>query len=268
MPQLLQTLKTPVVKYSILGVLSFILLIILSTSFFTIKEGHRGIVTLNHKYYSTVTPGLNFKVPFFQKVYVLDVRTQSVDSAVVAGTNDLQKVNTAVNVNFIVDPNKVADVFSRTGFANVESLISKRIIETTTAVVAEYRAEDLLKQREIVKGRIVEDLRKKLTPYNILIEDVQITEFRFSEAYSKAIEEKQIAEQSALTAINNTKRVKEEAVQAIEKAKGQAEAIRIQTEAIQNSGGQSYVDLKAIEAWNGVLPTTMAGNSTPFIKLK
>ena len=91
--------------------------------------------------------------------------------------------------------------------------------------------------------------------------DVLITEFRFSEAYSKSIEEKQIAEQSALTAINNTKRVKEEAVQAIEKAKGQAEAI-------QNSGGQSYIDLKTIEAWNGVLPTTMAGNSTPFIKLK
>lgn len=150
----------------------------------------------------------------------------------------------------------------------IEKVISKRIIETTTAVVAKYRAEDLLKQREIVKNQIVADLSKKLVAYNIIVEDVQITEFKFSDAYAKAIEDKQIAEQSALTAVNNTRTVQEKAKQAIETAKGEAEAIRIQSEAIRENGGQAYLDLQAVKQWDGKLPVTMAGNGTvPFINV-
>lgn len=51
------------------------------------------------------------------------------------------------------------------------------------------------------------------------------------------------------------------------KQKGEAEAIKIQAEAIQTQGGAAYVNLKAIEKWSGALPVTMLGNSVPFINI-
>ena len=47
-----------------------------------------------------------------------------------------------------------------------------------------------------------------------------------------------------------------------------AEAIRISAQAIQNQGGAAYVNLKAIEKWDGKLPQYMlGGNTTPFVNV-
>lgn len=240
----------------------------LFSSFYTVQEGHRGVITHFNEYHGIAQPGLGLKLPYAQKVIEVDVRTLSSGERIVAGTHDLQNVSTEVNINYHLDPNAVATIYSKVGLGNIEKVITKRIIETTTAVVAQYRAEDLLKQREIVKNQIVADLSKKLVAYNIVVEDVQITEFKFSEAYAKSIERKQIAEQEALTAVNNTRTVQEKAKQAIEAAKGEAEAIRIQSEAIKQNGGQAYLDLQAVKQWDGKLPVTMAGSGTvPFINV-
>ena len=91
--------------------------------------------------------------------------------------------------------------------------------------------------------------------------------FNFSAAFDAAIELKVTADQNALAAENNLKKVKFEADQAIATAKGQAEAIRIQAEAINSQGGADYVQLQAISKWNGDVPTYMMGNSVPFINL-
>lgn len=76
------------------------------------------------------------------------------------------------------------------------------------------------------------------------------------------------ATQNALAAENNLKKVRFEAEQAVAKAKGEAEAIRIQVQAIQQQGGKDYVALKAIERWDGKLPTYMLGSNTlPFVNI-
>jgi uncharacterized membrane protein YqiK len=77
------------------------------------------------------------------------------------------------------------------------------------------------------------------------------------------------AEQNALASKNKLEQTKYEAEQRVATAKGEAEAIRIQSEAIQSQGGENYVQLQAIKQWNGVLPTTfIPGQSVPFINLK
>jgi regulator of protease activity HflC (stomatin/prohibitin superfamily) len=134
-------------------------------------------------------------------------------------------------------------------------------------VVAKYSAEDLLKKREFVKSDIENNLKASLAQYDIELEGVAITNFSFSTAFDEAIEAKQIAEQNALKAKNDLDRIKIEAEQKVTVAKAEAEAIKIQTEAIQANGGESYVRLKAIEKWNGILPT-YTGNTVPFIKVQ
>jgi regulator of protease activity HflC (stomatin/prohibitin superfamily) len=90
----------------------------------------------------------------------------------------------------------------------------------------------------------------------------------FSEAYEQSIERKQIAEQDALASKNKLEQVKFEAEQRIAQAEAEAKAIQIQAQAITQQGGQNYVQLKAVEKWNGVLPNYMMANSpVPFLNL-
>lgn len=257
------------IALTVTAVIGFIVaLVLLSSSVYTVNEGHRGVITHFNELHSIANPGLGMKLPFAQKLTEVDIRTLSSGEKVVAGTNDLQKVSTTVDVNYHLNAQAIGEIYSKVGLANIDTVVSKRILEATTTVTAQYRAEDLLKQREIVKNQIVVQLNKKLEPYHIIIEDVQITEFKFSDAYAKSIELKQIAEQAALTAVNNTRRVTEEAKQAVEEAKGKAEAIRIQAEAIKQNGGKEYLELQAINAWDGKLPNTiLGGQATPFINL-
>ena len=71
-----------------------------------------------------------------------------------------------------------------------------------------------------------------------------------------------------MTSRNKLEQVKYEAEQRVASAKAEAEAIKIQAEAITQQSGTNYVNMKAIEKWNGVLPTQMIPNATlPFINL-
>ena len=99
------------------------------------------------------------------------------------------------------------------------------------------------------------------------MEDIQITNFKFSPSFDHAIEEKQTAEQQALKAKNDLERIKVEAEQKITLARAEALTIQIQAQAIKEQGGTEYVQLKAIEKWNGQLPQVTSGN-TPLINLK
>jgi regulator of protease activity HflC (stomatin/prohibitin superfamily) len=145
-------------------------------------------------------------------------------------------------------------------------VIAPRIQEIVKAVIARFSAEELLVRRDVVKSEIANGLRQSLTQYNVVVEDIQITNFSFSQAFDEAIEAKQTAEQNALKAKNDLERIRVEAEQKIAMAQAEAEAIRIQAQAIKEQGGEAYVRMKAIEKWNGVLPQ-VSGGATPFINL-
>ncbi len=66
-----------------------------------------------------------------------------------------------------------------------------------------------------------------------------------------------------------TVQVQEQANQKVIAATAEAERIKIQAQAINSQGGADYVNLKAVEKWDGKLPTQMIPNATvPFLQLK
>ena len=210
------------------------ILTLLSSSFYTVKEGQRGIVTQFNKLASVEDPGLHMKVPFVQSVLMTEVRTLQATSTATASTIDTQNVSTGVSLNYHLEPSKVGLIYSQTGLDVEEKIIIPRIQEVVKAVVARYSAEQLLSKRDVVKSEINIQLTKMLSSYNIVLEDVQITQFNFSEIYYDSIEKKQIAEQAALTAINNTKRVTEEAKQAKIKKDAELRAQKKREKEMQN----------------------------------
>lgn len=237
-------------------------------SFYTVNTGTRAIIFRFGQIIDVTDEGLHLKLPFIDKRLIVDVRTQKASSPASAGTRDMQSVTTEVAVNYHLNAGSLAKIYAQSGLEVREKLIDPRIQEVVKAVVAKYSAEQLLVQREAVKTDIFINLKNSLAKYSIVVEDIQITNFSFSPAFDKAIELKQTAEQAALKAKNDLQRIRIEAEQKISMAEAEAKAIEIQSLAVKAQGGEGYVQLKAIEKWDGKLPQYSGSAAVPFIQLK
>jgi len=255
---------------NIKGIVAIVLLAIglIITPFcvYSIDSGERAIVRTFGSVSGVWDDGLHFKMPFVQSVIVVDIRTRKAHAPAQAASSDMQRVTTEVALNYHLNSEKLEEIYTKTGLDVEERIIDPRIQEVVKAVTAKFQADKLLIQREVVKGEIETLLKTSLLPYNVVVEAVQITDFKFSEQYNSAIEAKQTAEQNAQKAKNDLERIKVEAEQKIATSKAEAEAIRIQANAIKEQGGAEYVQLKAIEKWDGALPT-YSGSAVPFLKL-
>lgn len=241
---------------------------ILFASFTVVTAGHIGVqVTFGTVNQQTLSEGIHFVNPL-SSVKQVEVRlvTVSIKNAS-AGTKDLQQVHTDVVVYYRISGDKAAHIYKEFGLDLQDRVIMPIVSESFKAVTAHYTSEELITKRDQVSTQIKQELGDKLGKYNILVNDISIVNFGFSPEYQKAIEAKVIATQSKLQAEQDLARIEVEARQAVAKARGEAEAIKIQTEAINSQGGTAYVNLKALERWDGKLPQTMMGNSVPFVNI-
>ena len=150
-------------------------------------------------------------------------------------------------------------------------LLYKKLVK---ASVAKFNAEELVTKRETAKGVIAQAIRNTLTSNNILVENVFITDFQFSQAFASQIEQKVVAFQKFLTEQNNLRAVpviaNQNVVQAeaaaranIAKASGESEAIKIITGQLRSS--PEYLQWQTINRWNGQLPYASGSGAVPFL---
>ncbi|SAL66694.1 bacteriophage/transposase fusion protein [Caballeronia arvi] len=187
-----------------------------------------------------------------------------------AASKDLQSVHTDLTMNYRVDPARVLALYRNAPTLDYEvNYVQPAMFEVFKSVVARYTAEELVTKRQLVSEGILAGLRTKLQGYGLLIQDINMTNFKFSQAFDAAIEAKVTASQRAEQAERELARVKFEAEQQVEKARGEAESIAIQAQAVKTNGGEQYLRLQAINKWNGVLPTYMgAGAPVPFLNVQ
>jgi regulator of protease activity HflC (stomatin/prohibitin superfamily) len=209
---------------SIIGVVIIVASLIVG-SFTTIPAGHRGVVIR----FSAVTgrildEGLQTKLPFIDSVEKMSVQTQKYEADSFAVTNDLQDVNTTIALNWHLSPGMAGEVYKTLGLQFIDRIAAPAIQETIKQVTAKYNAEDLILRRDEVKAAITESLSNRLLERGIVTETVSITNFKFSETFTAAIEAKVAAEQAVLEATNKLERVKVEAQQREAEAKGEADA--------------------------------------------
>jgi len=209
----------------------------------TVPAGHRGVVIR----FSAVTgrvlsEGLQTKMPFLDSVVKMSVQTQKYEVKAASASQDLQDVSTTIALNWHLDPSMADEVYREIGLEYIDRIAAPAIQETVKQVTAKFNAEDLILKREEVKAAITENLSTRLRERGIVTEAVSITEFQFSSTFIAAIEAKVAAEQAVFEALNRLERVKVEAQQReeqeigeanarIAKAEGEAEYIRIVTEA-------------------------------------
>ena len=249
-----------------LGIVSgvaFFLFTIVAAAFTVISAGHTGVqVTFGEVNMTPLSEGVHFVNPL-SSIKDVDVRLQKSQlSGASAGTKDLQQVHTDIVVQYRLNAAKVPHIYKEFGLNVDDKVLGPGINEAFKSVTGHYTSEELITKRDEVSMSITEHLRAKMAPFNIDVSGVSLVNFGFSPEYQKAIESKVIATQNKLKAEQDLERIKVEANSRIAQAKGEAEAISIQAQAIQSNGGANYVQLQWIDKWDGKLPTTVLGGDT------
>lgn len=247
-------------------ILVIIAIIVINSCFFVVSPTERALkITLGRLSDTVYREGFHFKLPFFQTITIVDLTIDRADAIAKSASKDLQNIVTTVAVNYQINEAEILNMYKLVGVnhSSIESnVFSSAIQEAVKSATAKYTAEELITKRELVRNEIEGILKDKTKNYGLLISQVNIVNFEFSDSFDASIESKVRAEQDALTQRNKLEQVKYEAQQQIERAKAEAETIRISAEAIQKQGGAAYVQLKWIEKWNGQLPTTSLGDGT------
>ena len=250
------------------AILAFLAIIVLFGSFTIVKVGQVGVVLRTGSLNRTIDEGLHLKFPIIESVEKITVRTIKIETGASAASNDLQVVTSQIAVQYNVDPSAVADLYRTLGKNYRAKVIDPAIQDAVKETTAKFTAEELITRREEASDAMEGILKERLLEENILVTNVDIVNFDFSPSFNAAIEAKVTAEQKALEAENKLSQVEFEAAQRVATAEAEAEAIRIQARAINSQGGEDFVNLKAIEKWDGVLPTQFVPNSAvPFINI-
>ncbi|MBI2558854.1 prohibitin family protein [Candidatus Woesearchaeota archaeon] len=247
-----------ILKTAVIGVIIFMLL---WGSFFVVGPGEKGVIfnSFTGIRDKTFDEGLHFKLPLFETHYRFEVRTRIFRDQASAASKDLQVVSTEIALNYHIEKDKVNTLFKNIGSNYEERIIDPSIQEVVKAITAKHIAEELITKREVIKEEIKVNLRERLVKSYIILDDLSLTDFDFSEEFNRAIESKVTAEQLALKAQRDLERIKTEALQNIEKAKGESEAIRIINEQLLKS--PQYINYLTIQKWDGKMPLALGSGS-------
>ncbi|MDQ6685170.1 MAG: prohibitin family protein [Pseudomonadota bacterium] len=249
-----------------------IVLLWLLTPVAIVPSGSRGVMTTFGKPSPDVyDEGLHLRLPFSQDLHLMDVRIQKDEGDGDAASKDLQQVHTRFAINYHLEPKYVPQAFRE--IAQTTHEVASRIIvpaaqEAFKAVTARFTAEELITKRTDVREAIIALLKEKMTRHGLVLDEFAIVNFTFSPSFTQAIEAKVNAEQQKLKAERDLSRIQVEAEQKITSARAEAESLRLQKAEVT----PQLIDLRrienerrAIEKWNGVLPTMVGSGGVPFV---
>ena len=243
-------------KMVIWGVIGLFIITTIILSFTTVKSGEVGLrVRFGKVVDSSIKEGLNLKIPYIEKIAKVNIKVQKSELTTESSSKDLQTITTVLAVNYRVDSDKAAQLYKNVGNAYEETVLIPSIQESIKAVISRYTAEQTITSRNEVSDLCLEEIQTKVSKYGIVIEDFNIIDLDFTEAYNQAIEEKQVAEQKVLTAQQNLERAKVESEQKVVEAQATKDA----NELLKQTLTDEIIAKQFIEKWDGKLPTTYAG---------
>lgn len=243
-------------------VIAVVIAVTLCFSFTKVSAGHTGVISTFGKISDNVLQeGLHLKAPW-QKITKVDNRIIKLEVETESSTKDLQTVSTIIAVGYRIDTNMSYSIIKNVGKNYEDVIVTPAVNETLKAVTARYTAEECITLRSQLSKELVENIEGKLKEKGIAVDDVNIINFAFSEAYDKAVEEKQVAEQQLKKAETEKQAKIVEAQAAAEatltKAKAEAEANKVINESLTDK----VIRNNTISKWNGELPKVSGSGST------
>lgn len=256
-----------------------IALIFAISCFSFVPTGHTGVVTLFGKVEDyTLDSGVHFKNPF-ARVIKMDNRIQKESVELSCFSSDIQEVEVVFTLNYQISKEYAMNIYKTIGKNYFDTAVSPIITESVKTVAARYTAEDLINKRNELAMAIETDMKEKLLVFNIELVSTSIEDMDFTDAFTDAVEEKQVAAQNKLKA-------ETEAAQRVAEAEAEAQIRRVTAEAeayeiLQRAEAEAQANQKLAESitdrlieyryyevWDGKLPQMVMGESTtPMVQI-
>lgn len=256
-----------------------IALIFIISSFSFVPTGHTGVVTLFGKVEDyTLDSGIHFKNPF-ARVIKMDNRIQKESVELSCFSSDIQEVEVIFTLNYQISKEYAMNIYKTIGKNYFSTAVSPIITESVKTIAARYTAEDLINKRNELAMAIETDMEEKLLTFNIELVSTSIEDMDFTDAFTNAVEEKQVAAQNKLKA-------ETEAAQRVVEAEAEAQVRRVTAEAeayeiLQRAEAEAQANQKLAESitdrlieyryyevWDGKLPQMVMGESTtPMVQI-
>ncbi|MEO0887510.1 MAG: prohibitin family protein [Cyanobacteria bacterium J06648_10] len=258
-----------------IAAIATVVALVLASSFVIINPGQAGVLSvLGSAQDGVLLEGIHIKPPFVSYVDMYDITVQKFEVPAESSTKDLQDLKARFAINFRLDPMKMVEIRRKQGsLANiVNKIIAPQTQESFKVAAARRTVEQAITQRAILKEDFDDALALRLEKYGIDVLDTSVVDLTFSPEFSRAVEEKQIAEQRAQRAVYVAQEAEQEAQAEINRAKGRAESQRLIADTLKAQGGKLVLQKEAIEAWKAggaqmprVLVTSGETGGVPFI---
>lgn len=272
--------------------------IVLTQVFYTIDEGHVGIVKRFGEATTQVNPGLHTKVPFADSVEELEIRTRKNAESLKASTFEQMPVQAEVSVNWTVIRAEAFELYK--GYGGLDQfenrILDPRLRSATKDALARFKAEQIVQNRGQVIQKIEETLLTAMEDFPVKLDSVQIENLVLPAKYLQSIETKQTEKNLAAAEQHRLDRQKLEAQREVntaeaqrdaEKARADGSAYAIEVEAIAQAqairvqglaeaeamlkkaeaikANKTLVEYIKAQQWDGKLPTTVMGSGQDIL---
>ncbi|MDB5287124.1 MAG: protease [Mucilaginibacter sp.] len=217
----------------LLFVLGFFVLIVIFSSFVTVRQGTIAVITIFGKYQRILTPGLNFKIPLIENIYSkISIQNRSVELEFQAVTFDQANVYfKAMLLYSVLDQSEEAIknvAFKFVDERNLMQALIRTVEGSIRAFVATKRQSEVLILRRDIVEHVKEQLDAILESWGYHLQDLQLNDITFDDVIMKSM--------SQVVASNNLKAAAENEGQALlitktKAAEAEGNAIKISAEA-------------------------------------
>jgi regulator of protease activity HflC (stomatin/prohibitin superfamily) len=217
----------------VLYLLVFFIIIVVLSSFVTVKQGTIAVVTVFGKYRRILTPGLNFKIPLVEQIYSkISIQNRSVELEFQAVTFDQANVYFKAMLLYSVLDQQEESIknvaFKFVDERNLMQALIRTVEGSIRAFVATKRQSEVLILRRDIVEHVKEQLDTILEGWGYHLQDLQLNDITFDDIIMKSM--------SQVVASNNLKAAAENEGQALlitktKAAEAEGNAIKISAEA-------------------------------------